>query len=242
MQNEKAGTPVTRPFVWFGAMVQLILASQSPRRRALIALLGQPVSIETADVDEESVNDPDPEENVVRTALLKARVVASKNEDAIVIAADTTVAIDGEMLGKPANAGEARRILQRLRGRAHQVHTGLALLQRRSGRQVNSVCSTGVIMRTYSGEEIERYIQSGDPFDKAGAYAIQHRGFRPVAQIRGCYSNVVGLALCQLRSALRELGIRSDMDVAESTQDYRACATCLALIEIQNGLSGAASE
>jgi septum formation protein len=219
-------------------MVNLILASQSPRRRALIALLGQQVRVVTAGVDEESVDVPDPRENVIRTALLKARAVAASHPNAVVIAADTTVAVDGNMLGKPVNAVEARHMLTRLRGRAHQVHTGLVLLQRAADRQTRSVSSTDVIMRDYSDEEIARYIESGDPFDKAGAYAIQHSGFSPVSRIRGCYSNVVGLALCQLQSALRGFGVTSEIAVAEAEQDYRKCAACLALMGNQEGVSG----
>jgi MAF protein len=211
-------------------MPHLILASQSPRRRALITLLGLQVHAVTADVDEESIDDPDPEKNVLRTAWLKARAVAAQDRQAIVVAADTTVAIDGDMLGKPANGQEAWHMLRRLRGRAHQVHTGIAVLQQHSAYQSGTVCTTDVIMRAYSDEEIAHYIESGDPFDKAGAYAIQHSGFRPVAQLRGCYCNVVGLPLCQLRLALSDAGIASDLDVAERTQDYRHCATCQALM------------
>lgn len=222
-------------------MSQLILASQSPRRHALITLLDLPVRVVTADVDEESVDHADPRENVVRTATLKAREIATQFNEAIVIGADTTVAIDGEMLGKPGNVEEARHMLRRLRGRAHQVHTGLAIIQLRSDRQVLSVSSTDVIMRDYDDEELERYVQSGDPLDKAGAYAIQHRGFHPVAQIRGCYSNVVGLALCQVRAALREFDILSIIDVAERQQAFQRCKTCLALMQREGGLPGADS-
>lgn len=220
-------------------MSQLILASQSPRRRALITLLDLPVRVLTADVDEESVDHEDPRENVVRTASLKARAVAAQIEEAIIIAADTTVASDGEMLGKPANAQEARQMLRRLRGRVHQVHTGLAVIRMPSGRQINAVSSTDVLMRNYDDDEIEAYIRSGDPFDKAGAYAIQHRGFHPVAQIRGCYSNVVGLALCQLYGALQELGVSAALDVAHTEQDFRTCRTCLALMQREDGIAGA---
>lgn len=212
-------------------MPHLILASQSPRRRALVTLLGLQVHALTANVDEESIDDPDPKKNVFRTALLKARAVSAKDQQAIVIAADTTVTIGGEMLGKPANAQEAWHMLQRLRGRSHQVHTGLAVLKQDTVHRSGTVCTTVVTMRAYSDDEIDNYIESGDPFDKAGAYAIQHRGFRPVDEIRGCYCNVVGLPLCQLRQALSELGVASDLDVAEQTQDYRHCATCQALID-----------
>lgn len=221
----------SRPFCWIDSMSYLVLASQSPRRRALITLLGLQVHTVIANVDEESIDDPDPEQNVLKTALLKAHAVAAQNRQSIVVAADTTVAIDGDMLGKPANGQEAWNMLQRLRGRVHQVHTGLAILQRHTGHQSGTVCTTDVIMRAYSDNEIANYIESGDPFDKAGAYAIQHSGFHPVARLHGCYCNVVGLPLCQLRQALSNVGIASDLDVARRTQDYRHCATCQALMD-----------
>jgi len=211
-------------------MAQLILASQSPRRRKLIELLGRPVHVVPAGVDEETIDDPDPRTNVLRTADLKANAVAARFPEDVVIAADTTVAVDGHMLGKPAGTSEAVAMLRRLRGRAHQVHTGLVLLQASSSRRVASVSSTDVVMRPYTNEEINRYIASGDPMDKAGAYAIQHPDFAPVAQVHGCYSGVVGLSLCQLCVALRRLGIDTDLDVAEQTQDYRDCPVCQTLI------------
>ena len=211
-------------------MPQLILASQSPRRRKLIELLRLSVRAVTADVDEESVDHPDPRTNVVRTADLKAQAVAATFPEAIIIAADTTVAIDGHMLGKPAGAIEAAAMLTRLRGREHQVHTGLVLRQASSSRHVYSVSSTDVVMRAYSDEEIGKYVASADPLDKAGAYAIQHPDFAPVEQVRGCYSGVVGLSMCQLSVALRRLGIDVDLNVAERTQDYRECALCQSLM------------
>jgi len=182
-----------------------------------------------ATVDEDSVRHPDPRKNVVETAHLKARAIAGQFPDAIIIAADTTVAIDGQMLGKPADVDEATKTIRRLRGREHQVYTGMVLCHTRSERLKTAVCSTSVVMRAYSDEEIERYVRSGDPFDKAGAYAIQHAGFSPVARIRGCYTNVVGLALCDLCVILRCFGVNADLSVAEQSADYRHCATCLDL-------------
>ena len=211
-------------------MPQLILASQSPRRRKLIELLRLSVRAVTADVDEESVDHPDPRTNVVRTADLKAQAVAATFPEAIVIAADTTVAIDGHMLGKPADAIEAAAMLTRLRGREHQVHTGLVLRQASSSRHVYSVSSTDVVMRAYSDEEIGKYVASADPLDKAGAYAIQHPDFAPVEQVRGCYSGVVGLSMCQLSVALRRLGIDVNLNVADRTQGYQDCALCQSLL------------
>ncbi|HZD09708.1 MAG TPA: Maf family protein [Candidatus Binatia bacterium] len=211
-------------------MAQLILASQSPRRRKLIAFLRKEVRAVTSGVDEESIDDRDPRRNAIGTAELKARAVAARFPQAVVIAADTIVALDGQMLGKPAGAKDAAVTLRMLRGRAHQVHTGLVILQGATGRVERSVCTTDVLMRDYSDKELTRYVKSGDPFDKAGAYAIQHATFNPVAQIQGCYSNVVGLPLCQLCISLRRVGVRTDLDVAEQSFDYRDCATCLGML------------
>lgn len=203
-------------------MTTLILASASPRRRELIQLLGLPYEIVTADVDESSVTHPDPAVNVVETARLKANAVAAQTtrRDAIIIAADTTVAIDGEMLGKPAHDAEARQMLRRLRGRVHQVHTGIVLVHTGTGDVVADVASVDVPMRAYTDAEIEAYIASGDPLDKAGAYAIQHPDFAPVAHLADCYAAVVGLPLCHLARALRRLGVRPLADVPSRCQQH----------------------
>jgi len=215
--------------------MKLILASQSPRRRRLIELLGHPVTFVAAAVDEESIDHPEPDTNVIRTAKLKAEAVSAQFSNALIIAADTTVAVDGEMLGKPANRSEAQNTLERLRGRAHQVYTGLVLLQMNSGRMETSVCRTDVYMRIYNEAEVEEYVDSGDPFDKAGAYAIQSTSFHPVNHIEGCYTNVVGLPLCQLCVLLGRFGILSDLPVAAATNDFRECATCIRLMSTDTG-------
>lgn len=214
--------------------MKLILASQSPRRRRLIELFGLPVQTTIAAVDEDSIDHPDPATNVVQTAQLKAEAVGDQFADGIIIAADTTVALDGEMLNKPADDAEAQNMLRRLRGRVHQVYTGIALLQSDSRRCETTVCTTDVYMRDYTGEEIEQYIRSGDPFDKAGAYAIQNTAFRPVSQIRGCYTNVVGLPLCQLQIMLGRFGVRSTLAVDAATEDHRKCDTCRMLINTRS--------
>ncbi len=203
-------------------MTVLILASASPRRRELIQLLRLPCEIVTADVDESSVTHPDPAINVVETARLKANAVAAQTmrRDAIVVAADTTVAIDGEMLGKPADAAAAHQMLRRLRGRVHQVHTGIVLAHMATGDIVADVASVDVPMRAYTDAEIEAYIATGDPLDKAGAYAIQHPDFAPVAHLADCYAAVVGLPLCHLVRALRRLGVRPLADVPRRCQQH----------------------
>ncbi len=196
--------------------MRLILASSSPRRRALIASLGQPFEIVKPDIDETIRRGESPLDYVSRLSREKAAAALRQIDgpalvlaaDTIVLAADTIgVEQDGRLLGKPANAVEARSMLLRLRDQPHEVHTAFAL--QRAGDDVpvwsERVC-TVVTMRPYTDEEITAYIATGDPFDKAGGYAIQHAGFRPVAQIDGCYNNVVGLPLCRVKAALASIG------------------------------------
>lgn len=190
--------------------LEFILASQSPRRRELIQLLGFPFRVMVADVDEDSITDPDPAVNVVETARLKSTHIAKQLDGSslapqtIILAADTTVAFGGEMLNKPANDAEARTMLQRLGNRQHEVHTGFVLLDPANGRHYQGVSTAVVTMRAYTDAEIEAYIATGDPLDKAGAYAIQHPVFQPVAQLDGCYCNVMGLPVCDLILALEQ--------------------------------------
>lgn len=193
--------------------IHLILASQSPRRRQLLALLGYPFEVIVSGVDEDIHLQAGPVTYVLRTAQQKAEAVAQMipappgATPPIIIAADTTVALDGAILGKPADDDEARRMLLALRGRTHDVHTGLCLVEAGGGREVAAVHSTVVTMRDYSAAEIDAYVASGDPQDKAGAYAIQYASFSPVATLDGCYLNVVGLSLCGLLLLLREQGV-----------------------------------
>ena len=190
--------------------IEFILASQSPRRRELIQLLGLPFRVMVADADEDSITDPDPAANVVKTARLKSSLIATQLKDqsfapeTIILAADTTVAYAGEMLNKPADKTAAYQMLSRLRDTKHEVHTGFVLLQPATGREWEGVSTAVVTMRPYSDAEIEAYIATGDPFDKAGGYAIQHPQFKPVARLQGCYCNVMGLPVCDLIVALEQ--------------------------------------
>ena len=200
----------------------ILLASGSPRRRELLALAGLPFEVTKAEIDET----PRPGESAaaytVRLSQEKARtVLVSAPDHALVLAADTTVADGDLILGKPADPGEARAMLRRLRGRTHQVYTALTLIDTATGHTVTEVAATDVPMRDYSDDEIEAYIASGDPFDKAGAYAIQHAGFHPVAALHGCYSNVMGLPLCHLVRALRAFGVGPGADVALRCQQHQ---------------------
>ncbi|MCZ2115108.1 MAG: Maf family protein, partial [Anaerolineae bacterium] len=190
-----------------------ILASQSPRRRELFALLGYPFEIVVPDVDEDVHLGADPAAYVLLTARQKAEAVAaalasdSPAGRRVIVAADTTVDLDGAIMAKPGDAAEAWAMLAALRGRTHQVHTGVCVADTTSGRRLAAVHSADVTMRNYSDEEIAAYIDTGDPFDKAGGYAIQHPTFRPAATLSGCYTAIMGLPLCGLVVMLRQLGI-----------------------------------
>jgi len=192
----------------------------SPRRREILALGGWSFSILPADIDEQPLVGEDPRAYVRRLAEAKARTAAARlapgSGPAAVVASDTTVSMDGLILGKPADPAEAFEMLARLRGRGHQVFTGVAVLRCQDARLVAEVCATDVAMRAYTDDEIRAYIASGDPFDKAGAYAIQHVGFHPVEGICGCYPSVMGLPLCTVTRLLAELGIPPANAVTEA--------------------------
>jgi MAF protein len=149
----------------------------------------------------------------------KARQAARQaSPEAVLLAADTTV-VDGEdILGKPVDAEEAESMLRRLRGRTHQVYTALAVLRPADGALLLDCCSTDVPMRYTSDEEIRAYVATGDPLDKAGAYAIQHAGFHPVENLEGCFANVMGMPLCLLSRMLGQMGIEPVADTALACQ------------------------
>lgn len=183
---------------------RLRLASASPRRRLLLPLLGSPVEAVATDVDERPLPDERPPELALRLAKAKAAAAGPPDPGEVVIGSDTDVALEGRILGKPADDEAAREMLRALRGRSHEVVSGLAL-ESGPGSWADTV-TTAVRMRDYSDREIERYVASGRPLDKAGAYAIQDQDFGPVAGIDGCYLNVVGLPLCAVSRGLRALG------------------------------------
>jgi MAF protein len=201
----------------------LILASNSPRRRQLIALTGLSFVVSAANVDESQLANETPADYVLRLAETKARAIQA-DADQLVLAADTTVVDGMDILGKPADDVEAVAMLTRLRGHAHQVYTGVALLRVSDGLLLKDLCVTDVPMRAYSDEEIRAYVATGDPLDKAGAYAIQHPEFRPVASMDGCYASVMGLPLCHVVRMLRKMGINTTSDVPAGCQqllEYR---------------------
>jgi MAF protein len=195
----------------------LVLASGSPRRRELLALGGWMFTVRPADVDENPLSGEAPGTCVLRLAESKANAASSRPGETIV-AADTAVAIDGILLGKPRNQAEAVEMLGLLRARRHQVHTGIAA--RRGEALVTDLCTTAVPMRPYTDEEIDAYVATGDPLDKAGAYAIQHAEFHPVESLGGCYASVMGLPLCHLVRTLLRVGVSPAADVPAACQAF----------------------
>ena len=167
-----------------------MLASQSPRRSEILRQAGIPFTLRVAAVDETPLKGEKPEDYVVRLAELKALAVPAGPGETV-LGADTTVVVDGEMLGKPADAADARRMLARLSGRQHEVITGICL--KRGVEVVRDCATTKVWFALMSAREIEEYVSSGEPMDKAGAYAIQGLASKFIEKIDGCYFNVVGL-------------------------------------------------
>ena len=186
--------------------MRLILASASPRRRELLACLGIPFGVTEPRIDKGDASGR-PERVARRLAVAKARAVAARQPEAAVLAADTVVAYRGELLGKPHDAAEAESMLRRLRGRSHRVVTAVVVLPPRRRRPLVAHALTRVTMRRYTDEEIEASIARGDPFDKAGAYAIQDPRLAPVESYVGCYCNVVGLPLWTTVALLRRAGV-----------------------------------
>ncbi|HEX2715767.1 MAG TPA: Maf family protein [Candidatus Acidoferrales bacterium] len=188
-------------------MMKLILASASPRRAEVLRDAGLEFEAITTSVDEALRPNERAEELVQRLAEAKARSASARAQGpAIVVGADTEVVVDSLVLGKPASADDARDMLRRLSGRTHRVVTGLVAIRLPDGATREALEATQVTFAPLSPEEIEDYVASGEPFDKAGAYAIQGRAGRFVTRVDGCYFNVVGLPLARLYRILRELG------------------------------------
>ena len=183
----------------------VILASQSPRRRELLTKLGLCFSVVTADVDETMQQGKDPRDEVARVCRAKAQAVRDRGHDKdLIIAADTIVALDDAVLGKPNDGLEAFRMLSALSGRRHQVYTGVTLLRDGERRTEHEV--TTVTFRELTQDDITRYIATGEPMDKAGAYGIQGYGALLVERIEGDYFNVMGLPVCRLGRMLAGMG------------------------------------
>ena len=186
------------------AMTRLLLASGSPRRRELLQLLGPPFEVVVPQTVESTVQCSDPPTQASVLAEMKALSAAAQGHDGIIIAADTLVVLRGRIIGKPTDAASARDTLVALRSGEHRVVTGLAVVLPGASTPILQTVETRVWMRSYGDDEIARYIDRGEPFDKAGAYAIQDPEFDPVERIVGCYANVMGLPLCHLFAALKD--------------------------------------
>jgi septum formation protein len=186
----------------------LVLASASPRRQELLARLGIPFTVEPSHIPEIHPPGP-PVQALAAVALDKARAIASRwtAGAVIVLGADTEVVLDGRYLGKPRDAADAVRMLHELGGRTHEVITGVALVEARSGREETAAVTTRVTMVAASDKEIAAYVATGEPLDKAGGYAVQGLGARLVARVDGCVTNVVGLPVETTRRLLARWGL-----------------------------------
>lgn len=193
---------------------ELILASASPRRRELLERLELNFTICPANVDETRLPEEDALAYPLRTAVKKAMAVAEGRENAVVIAADTVVALDDAILGKPKSEDEAKEMLRRLSGREHIVITGIGIVDTASGRTLSATEQTIVYFHPLTAEEIDTYVASGEPMDKAGAYGIQGKGALLVRKLDGDYFNVMGLPL----SKLYRLLLNIDADILKKTE------------------------
>jgi septum formation protein len=201
----------------------VLLASASPRRRELLSRLGVPFEVRPVEVDEDPGPSPNPQVVARRLARIKAEAARLLEPDAPVLAADTVVALDGLLLAKPRDDGEAREMLTLLRGRAHEVVTAVALLPPGERSPLVRHPVTRVTMRPYTDAEIEASIRRRHPFDKAGGYAIQDEALRPAERYDGCYCNVVGLPLWSTIELFQKAGMEVRVDRGRLLPQ---CAVC----------------
>ena len=215
-----------------GVGTRITLLSSSARRREIVGAAFPNAAIEGSRGEE-----PRPErgeaasEYVVRSALAKlgeppANVGTHQSVNGVLLSADTVVALEGEILGKPASPEEARTMLERLSDGWHQVVTGVAVSDGATGRTLTGVETSDVRTRPFSDDEIEAYVASGEPFDKAGGYAVQDKSFRPVRRADGCYLNIVGLPLCAVIELLQRLGATPELREPQSIPYYDGCRDC----------------
>ena len=189
-------------------MRKIILASESPRRKELLEKIGLKFTVEPSGYEEIKQHPAGPRELALSTSLEKARIVAARHRNAIVIGADTFGVFKNEIIGKPHTAEESRKMLKKLNGKAHSVITGFTIIDSASGKTLSSSVETTVHIRKLTAEEIEAYVQTGEPLDKAGAYAIQGLGAVILDRIEGDFYNVVGLPLSAVAVALEEFGVK----------------------------------
>jgi len=190
------------------ALQVLLLASGSPRRAELLRNAGIAFEAEAPDVDETQRPGEPAEVYVQRLAEAKARALAARHPDRVILGADTTVVLGGEVLGKPRDRGDAARMLSLLSGRSHVVLTGICLIVPPAGAAYTDIAATTVDFLTLSLTDIDTYVASGEPMDKAGAYAIQGQAARFVRRLEGSYSNVVGLPVALVQGMCRAHGIQ----------------------------------
>jgi septum formation protein len=188
-------------------MRKIVLASASPRRKELLQKIGLKFEVDASNCAEEIDPTLKPDEIVRRISIEKARAVASRHKDALIIAADTIGVLSKKLLGKPHTAGEARKMLAQIRGKSHEVITGFTVLDTATNKIISGTVSTKVYIKKLTQQEIDAYVQTGEPLDKAGAYGIQGLGAVIVEKIEGDYYNVVGLPLSALAEVLKEFGI-----------------------------------
>ncbi len=189
------------------SMKTIILASGSPRRKELLEIIGLKFKVEPSNYEEDIKSGVEPHEIAQRISLEKAKVVASKHKNAIVIAADSLIVFGGQTLGKPHTENEARKMLETLNGKSHSVITGFSIIDTGKNKMLSKSIETKVYVRKLTLPEINTYVKSKEPLDKAGAYAIQGLGAVIVEKIEGDYFNVMGLPLSALTEALKEFGI-----------------------------------
>jgi MAF protein len=206
---------------------ELVLASASPRRSEVLTRLGLTFEVSATGVDEPPQAPGEEPLDVARSrALAKAQAAAASQDAGTIIAADTVVDLDGVVLGKPTDADDARAMLASLRGREHRVLTAIALIDAATGETHEGYRASRVLMREYTDDEVDAYIASGDPFDKAGAYAVQSESFSPAAEVRGCYLNVMGLPVCTLLKLTERAGLRLQVDVDSPWPELAHCPEC----------------
>jgi septum formation protein len=184
----------------------LILASASPRRIELLERVGLAFRVMPSGLEEAARPGESPEERVLRLSAAKAEALARRHPEAWVLGADTIVVIDGRVLGKPADPGEAKEMLRTLSGREHTVYTGFSVLAGGGRRAVTRAVASTVLFKPIPEEEMDWYVRSDEPYDKAGGYAVQGMGAFFIREIRGSYTNVMGLPLCEVIEVLREAG------------------------------------
>lgn len=182
-----------------------ILASASPRRKELLRSVGLKLKIIPAHVDETHINGESPQTHVRRLSSDKATVIADQHPKALVLGADTIVVIDGLILGKPKNKSQARAMLERLSNRQHTVFTGFTIVSAGFGISKTKVVRSAVRFKKISPEEMDWYVNCDEPYDKAGGYAVQGKGAYFIKAIRGSYTNVIGLPLCEVLEELKRI-------------------------------------